>query len=112
MNWLSSIGTVRVCADPAVVVSCATEALLLLTVIVTPPPALIACNWARFALPASGGPVRTMNGWSIDSEVVEVARFSMRSAGCTIVSPPLPAVKPGADAVMVTGPAAPSTPCT
>ncbi len=63
LNCVAPIVTVRDCADPADVVSCATAALVLVNVTVTPLlPARTACSCARFVLPRVGGPVRTMNG--------------------------------------------------
>ncbi len=62
LNWAGPMVTVRTWPAPADVTSWPAAALLFVTVTVMPPPARTACSAARFAFPASGGPVRTMNG--------------------------------------------------
>src|SRR5262245_15074936 len=106
----AGIVTVRLCAEPADVVSCATALVLLVIVAVRLAPGRTFCVSARFVLPPVGIPTRTQNAVLAESEVVLVPRFSTRSAGCTVVAEPVPSVNPGADAVIVTPPVAPSTP--
>src|ERR1700745_265438 len=58
-DWFPSIVTVRVCADPPVVVNCPTVLLLLVIVAVRLPPNRTAWIAFRFAFPAAGTPSRT-----------------------------------------------------
>src|SRR5580765_4847237 len=105
--------TVRLCAPPACVTSWAAVPLLLVTVTTTLlPPGRMACSVASVALPGCGTPRRTKNSSLTAVAPIDVARFSICSAGCTTPTSTLSLTKPGADAVIVTVPVTPSCPCT
>ena len=107
--------TVRGVPGPAPVTSRATAGLLFVTVtVIELPPARIACAGETLVFGAEPltRPTRATNGSEGESVVVDRARLTSSIPGCATNTVPVASVKPGADAVSVTPPVAPSMPWT